>query len=57
MSNGNGLQALVSVFSNMVDEIVDFVVDLLPVTVPLLIMGIGIPLGIYYIKKFARPRG
>ncbi len=52
-----GLDRLVTVFSNMVTEIVDFVVDLLPVTVPLLIMGIGIPLGIYYIKKFARPRG
>ncbi len=56
MENG-ALQGLVTVFSNMVDEIIDFVVGLLPVTVPLLIMGIGIPLGIYYIRKFARPRG
>lgn len=56
-SQTGALDGLITVFSDMVQEVLDFIVGLLPVTVPLLIMGIGIPLGIYYIRKFARPRG
>lgn len=57
MGENGALEGLTTVFSGMVTDIMDFIVDLLPVVVPLLIMGIGIPLGIYYIRKFSRPRG
>lgn len=54
---GSGLEGLITVFQSMVSDVMDFIVDLLPVVVPLMILGIGIPLGIYYIRKFAKPRG
>lgn len=47
------MEALNTVFTNLVGEVVEFITGLLPVFVPLLILAIGIPLGIKLVKRFS----
>lgn len=53
MGEGSMLEGLTTVFSGIVRDVVDFVVDLLPIVVPLLVLGIGIPLAIRFIRRMA----
>lgn len=53
MGEGGALEGLTDVFSGIVTDLIDFVVDFLPIVVPLLILGIGIPLAIRFIRRMA----
>lgn len=47
------LEGLTTVFQSIVSDIVEFITDLLPIVVPLLVLGIGIPLAIRFIRRMA----
>ncbi|MEM2002774.1 MAG: hypothetical protein QXT77_09035 [Candidatus Methanomethylicaceae archaeon] len=52
MENGV-LDGLTGVFGEIVTDIVDFVVGFLPTVVPLIILGIGVPLALRFIRRAA----
>ena len=51
MGETSVLDQLTPVFSGIVSDVVEFVVGFLPIIVPLLILAIGIPLAIRFIRQ------
>lgn len=47
------VEQISTMFEGVVTDVIDFIVGFLPVVVPLLILSIGIPMGIKYIRKLS----